>query len=80
MDFAFALLEIVAEFVHAAEETDVFLDEDGFTVGIEFFEFFDDFVASFFISVLSVSMAFSPLCDLNAHTFPRYTLEVAWSV
>ena len=51
MDFAFAVFEIVAEFVHAAEETDVFLDEDGFTVGIEFFEFLDDFAASFFVSV-----------------------------
>ena len=51
MDFAFALLEIVAEIVDAAEEADVFLDEEGFTVGVEFFEFFDDFVASFFISV-----------------------------
>ena len=55
MDFAFALFELFTEFVYVAEETDVFFDEEGFAIGVTFFEFFDYLVASFFVPVRIVS-------------------------
>ena len=51
MDFAFALLELVAEFIHVAQETDVFLDEESFAIWVELLEFLNDVVATFFASV-----------------------------
>lgn len=48
MDLALALLEIITQFVHASEKANVFLDEEGFAIGVELLELSNDFIAAFF--------------------------------